>query len=58
MLTSKDADLFLEDEVRLPRLGCESKAMRRDRKRRRDKFQSQVELIKAGKGFTCRDEER
>jgi len=59
MMTSKDAELYLEDEGKLSRLGCESKAMRRDRKRRKDRLQSkEVELLKTGKGFACRDEER
>jgi len=54
MMTSKDAELYLEDESTLRRLGCESKAERRAAKRRRK--QSQETVLKAGKGFTCRDE--
>jgi hypothetical protein len=52
MMTSKDAKLYLEDESKLSRLGCESKTMRRDRKRRKDRLQSkEVELLKTGKGL-------
>jgi hypothetical protein len=58
--TSQDyAEIFLEDERQVARLGCQTKAERRAAaaKRKRKLQSKEVELLKTGKGFACRDEE-